>query len=184
MISIFVCREMGLSGWRMAIVVSLSAHEGTRAIGLSPSSRIASSPQGGPSEGTDHADVLSVALDTSGPMVFVMGLGPWLEAKYYPVVDPLSYWHPRPVTETLGSVAGWTSGGSTVGSKELYAVPDRGHRHAQRGGRTVWRQDWQGTCQQAERWAEVGPLVHPRNTRGHHGHYQGTPPVSPTVGYG
>lgn len=33
-ISFFVCQEMGLSGWRMAIVVSLSAHEGTRAIGL------------------------------------------------------------------------------------------------------------------------------------------------------
>jgi len=33
-ISFFACQELGLSGWKMAIVVSLSAHEGTRAIGL------------------------------------------------------------------------------------------------------------------------------------------------------
>ncbi|MCB1890361.1 MAG: phage holin family protein [Rhodocyclaceae bacterium] len=34
LIAFMACQEMSLSGWKMAIVVSVSAHEGTRALAL------------------------------------------------------------------------------------------------------------------------------------------------------
>ena len=61
-----------------------------------------------------------------GPMVFVMGLGPWLEAKYSPVVDPFVVLASETSNGNL-VISGWMDKRREYCRvKELYAVLTEG----------------------------------------------------------